>query len=160
MCQFGVMFLPDRVRGIHEARRVLRPGGTLAYTVWDRIETSEVPCVIHAALVTATPHEPLDFMSRVPHGYFHVPHLRDDLDEAGLPDATIRSLDGTSRTTAAEAAEAFCHGTPLRLAIEHHGALDLEEATRTAEVALRRHFGRDPIEAPTRWIEVVVRRPA
>jgi len=159
VCQFGVMFLPDRARGLREARRVLRPGGTLAYTAWDRIETSEVPWVIHSALVTATPHEPLDFMSRLPHGYFHVPHLRDDLEEAGMPDATIRSLDGTSRTTAAEAAVAFCQGTPLRLAIEHHSTLDLDEATRIAEEALRRHFGPDPIEAPTRWIEVVARRP-
>ena len=27
VCQFGMMFLPDKVRGYAEARRVLRPGG-------------------------------------------------------------------------------------------------------------------------------------
>ena len=29
VCQFGVMFLPDKVQGFAEARRVLKPGGTL-----------------------------------------------------------------------------------------------------------------------------------
>src|SRR5437870_8968818 len=29
VCQFGLMFLPDKVRGFREARRVLRDGGSL-----------------------------------------------------------------------------------------------------------------------------------
>ncbi|MBA4608927.1 class I SAM-dependent methyltransferase [Aeromicrobium sp. Marseille-Q0843] len=156
-CQFGAMFFPDRVRGYREAARVLRPGGSFVFTVWDRIETSEVPWVIHAALVTATPGHPVDFLSRTPHGYFHLPRIRDDLEEAGMPGATIRAVEGTSRTTPAEAARAFCQGTPLRVAIEHHESLKVEDATAIAEDALTRHFGPGPIEAPTRWIEVVAR---
>ena len=34
-CQFGVMFFPDRAQGFAEARRVLRPGGRLAFSVWE-----------------------------------------------------------------------------------------------------------------------------
>ena len=41
-CQFGAMFLPDRVRGFREAARVLAPGGTFVLTTWDRLESSEV----------------------------------------------------------------------------------------------------------------------
>jgi len=41
VCQFAVMFYPDRFSGYVEAYRVLKPGGTLIFNVWDRIETNE-----------------------------------------------------------------------------------------------------------------------
>src|SRR3954452_24830453 len=37
-CQFGAMFFPDRHLGFSEARRVLKPGGSFVFNVWDRIE--------------------------------------------------------------------------------------------------------------------------
>jgi SAM-dependent methyltransferase len=37
-CAFGFMFCPDRQAAFREARRVLREGGLLAFSVWDRIE--------------------------------------------------------------------------------------------------------------------------
>src|SRR5262249_8372511 len=36
VCQFGVMFLPDKARAYAEARRVLRPGGVFLFNVSDR----------------------------------------------------------------------------------------------------------------------------
>ena len=37
LCQQGVQFFPDRVRALREMRRVLRPEGRLAFTVWRAI---------------------------------------------------------------------------------------------------------------------------
>ncbi|GAB5470081.1 MAG: methyltransferase domain-containing protein [Rhodospirillales bacterium] len=40
ICQFGLMFFEDRPAALREMTRVVRPGGGLALTVWDRVETS------------------------------------------------------------------------------------------------------------------------
>jgi ubiquinone/menaquinone biosynthesis C-methylase UbiE len=34
VCQFGVMFFPDKRAAFREARRMLRPGGRFLFTVW------------------------------------------------------------------------------------------------------------------------------
>jgi ubiquinone/menaquinone biosynthesis C-methylase UbiE len=36
-CQFGAMYFPDRAAAYREARRVLRRGGRLVLSVWDRL---------------------------------------------------------------------------------------------------------------------------
>ena len=38
VCQFGVMFFPDRSKAYAEIRRVLKPGGVFIFNVWDRLE--------------------------------------------------------------------------------------------------------------------------
>src|SRR3954465_12352928 len=38
VCQFGVMFFPDKAKAFAEARRVLKPGGIFIFNAWDRIE--------------------------------------------------------------------------------------------------------------------------
>ena len=40
LCQFGLMFFPDRVRALAEMRRVLKPAGRLAVAVWDSLASN------------------------------------------------------------------------------------------------------------------------
>ena len=41
ICQFGVMFLPDKKKGFEEILRVLKPGGKFLFFTWD--DTLKVP---------------------------------------------------------------------------------------------------------------------
>ncbi len=157
VCQFGVMFFPDRVQGYAEARRVLRPGGLLAFNTWDRIERNAVAETVTDALVAAVPRADLGFMRRTPHGYFEPAEVAADVAAAGFGDVVVEEVDGTSRSTPADAAVAFCQGTPLRGEIERCPGLDVERATAIAAAGLARRFGDGPFAVPMRWLQVTAR---
>ena len=55
VCQFGVMFFPDKAKAFAEARRVLRSGGLLMFNVWDRIEENEFADAVTTALAIPLP---------------------------------------------------------------------------------------------------------
>jgi len=40
VCQYGLMFFPDKVKSLSEMLRVLRPGGRLAVAVWDSLDNN------------------------------------------------------------------------------------------------------------------------
>src|SRR5205823_6905995 len=42
ICQFGLMFLPDKQKGINEARRVLKPEGKFIFNTWDSMQNNPV----------------------------------------------------------------------------------------------------------------------
>lgn len=154
-CQFGVMFFPDKVRAFGQARRVLRPGGAFVFNTWDSTATNQVADAVTEVLVAAAPDEPLLFMRRTPHGYHDEDRIRADLAAAGFTDVSARLVGSDSRTTAADAAVAFCQGTPLRGEIERHPTLDVATATRISEQALRERWGDGEFSEPMTWYEVV-----
>ncbi|HZZ91955.1 MAG TPA: methyltransferase domain-containing protein [Usitatibacter sp.] len=141
-CQFGVMFFPDKPRAFAEARRVLRPGGVLHFSVWDRIEENEFADAVTQAVATMFPDDPPRFLARTPHGYFDTGAIGRDLREGGFGVPAITTLAARSRASSPEVpAMAYCQGTPLRGEIEARDASRLEEATRAAARLIASRFG-------------------
>ena len=66
VCQFGVMFFPDKSKAFAEARRVLRPRGVFIFNVWDRIEENELADTVTTALESLFPDDPPRFLARTP----------------------------------------------------------------------------------------------
>ncbi|MCC6777638.1 MAG: methyltransferase domain-containing protein [Hyphomicrobiales bacterium] len=154
-CQFGTMFFPDKVEGFAEARRVLRPGGRLVFSVWDRISENELADVVTDALAELFPDDPPRFLARIPHGYFEPDTIRQDLSRAGFRHIETEAVDAWSTAPSPRGpATAYCQGTPLRSEIESRGAPGLEHATRHAADALARRFGAGPIKGRMRAVVV------
>ena len=158
VCQFGVMFFPDKPKALSEARRVLRPGGTLIFSVWDRIEENEVAAAIQAALGAFFPDDPPMFLQRSPYGYFDQAAIAADVAAGGFAKTPeIVTVPARSRATnATNAAVGYCHGSPLRAEIEARGAL--EHATDAAEKAIEQRFGGGPIETKIQAHVITVER--
>jgi Methylase involved in ubiquinone/menaquinone biosynthesis len=147
VCQFGVMFFPEKVQAFSEARRVLRPGGVFLFNVWDRLEDNDFPCVVTDTLAAVFPSDPPQFMRRIPHGYFEAALIERHLRDAGFGSPRIETVMARSRAaTAREPAIAFCQGTPLRSEIEARGSVGLAEATSACAEAIEQRFGTGPVE--------------
>jgi len=148
VCQFGVMFFPEKSRAYSEARRVLRPGGIFIFNVWDRIEENEFADAVTTALATLFPEDPPRFLARTPHGYYNHETIRRDLANGGFSASPeISTLAARSRAESFRIpAIAYCQGTPLRNEIEARDASRLGDATDIAAEAIAQRFGRGAVD--------------
>src|SRR5687767_13176418 len=148
VCQFGVMFFPEKAKAFSEARRVLRRGGVLIFNVWDRIEENEFADTVTTALASVFPGDPPRFLARTPHGYHDHRTVQRDLAGGGF--SASPSIDTVAARSRAASpgipAIAYCQGTPLRNEIETRDAARLGEATDVAAEAVAKRFGRGAVE--------------
>ena len=143
VCQFGVMFFPDKPKCFSEAKRVLRKGGTFLFNVWDRIEENEFADLVTTSLESVFPDDPPRFLARTPHGYHDLSLIQADLEKAGFHGQwRVETVPARSRAESSRIpAIAYCQGTPLRNEIEARDASRLSEATDTAAGAIAAKYG-------------------
>lgn len=161
VCQFGIMFFPDKAKALAEARRVLRPGGVLIFSAWDRIEENELADTVTTAVAALFPADPPRFLARTPHGYHDPATIARDVANGGFTaPPRIETVAKRSRAASFEIpAVAYCEGTPLRNEIVTRDASRLGEATGAAAEAIALRFGRGPVDAKIQAYVVTVEVP-
>ena len=160
VCQFGAMFFPDKPNAFSEAKRVLRPGGTFIFNVWDAINQNESAEAVTFALQEMLPTDPPRFMARTPHGYSDTAVLASHLAEGGFTRPPIfTTLAAKSRATSPSIpAIAYCQGTVLRSEIETRNSSGLVQATNAAMAEISKRFGDDTVEGKTQAHIIMVER--
>ena len=149
VCQFGIMFMPDKVKANLEARRVLREGGRYMLVIWDRIEHNLATATAGRAVAELFPIDSARFYERVPFRYHDVGQIEQDLLAAGFTDIEYETVELRSRSNSSrDAAIALVQGTPMRSDIEQIDPAMLDRATDAAAEALRQYEGPDGFDAP------------
>ena len=148
ICQFGVMFFPDKAKSFSEARRVLKKSGTFLFNVWDRIEENEFADIVTTSLESVFPDDPPRFMARTPHGYHDLLVIQEDLEKGGFSEPRrVETLSARSRAGSPRIpAIAYCQGTPLRNEIEARDASRLGAATHVAATAIAAKHGSGEVD--------------
>jgi ubiquinone/menaquinone biosynthesis C-methylase UbiE len=137
VCQFGVMFFPDRVLAYREAKRVLRPGGHFLFNAWDRLEENPGSKAVADSVASLFPGDPPGFLERTPFGYHDQARIEQDLRAAGFREVEMETVRKRGPVeTAREAAAGLCKGSPLRSEIEARSPDRLDEAAEAAADAV------------------------
>ena len=149
VCQFGVMFFPDKVRGAAEARRVLADGGRYVTVIWDSVAKNPGSQMLSDAVAALFPENPPRFLDRTPFGYSDPARIEHDLLAAGFTDIEFETVEKRSRSgSARDVAVGMCCGSPLRSEIEERDASRLDEAVEAASAALMSWEGAMGFDAP------------
>ena len=144
VCQFGVMFFPDKPAAFREARRVLTADGHLLFTAWDAVQANAFAAALVSSLERVFRENPPTFVAAVPHGYSDLAIITTDLAAAGMKVMVAETLILPGRAeSAADFARGLCKGSPLRFALEARG--DLDQTTEMIAEDMEAHLGPGPV---------------
>lgn len=152
VCSFGYMFVPDKAKAFAEAYRILRPGGTLLFATWGKLEDNEASYVFRSTLKKY-------FGDSLPESYglptsMHDPApIKVSLQQVGFSKVKCEVVDKESVcATSKRAAEGMTIGGSLYNEIMNRNPAWLSEIQSTVEKELSEKYGAAPMVASMRAV--------
>jgi ubiquinone/menaquinone biosynthesis C-methylase UbiE len=152
VCQFGVMFYPNKDQGYREAHRVLAPGGRYLFSVWDSHRHNPFGRIAHEVIGSFFPADPPSFYE-VPFSYHVIDPIKESLLVAGFGEIKV-SVDRLHRPVAdfAAFARGIVFGNPVFDQIRQRGGAAPSEVQQAIATAMRQEFGGEPAVVPLQAI--------
>ena len=159
VCQFGVMFYPDKDKAYREAHRILVPGGRYLFSIWDAHRYNPFARIAHEVVTSFFPVDPPQFMN-VPFSYSFEP-IKASLIAAGFGDfdASVIRLQ-KEFPSAANFARGFVFGSPVIDQVRTRGGVDPEKIVETLTQKFHQEFGADPGHMPLQAIVFSAKKPS
>lgn len=146
-CQFGVMFFPDKDRSYSEVYRVVKPGGSYIFNVWDSWDWNPFAQITHETVEVFFPEDAPGFY-RVPFSYYDAEQIKQSLERAGFSGVTVEHVPLRSAIpSASHFANGLVFGNPLYDEVVSRGG-DPQEVCAAVADAIERELGNEmPLQA-------------
>ncbi|MFN0131780.1 MAG: class I SAM-dependent methyltransferase [Phycisphaerales bacterium] len=169
VAQFGVMFFPDKVAAMREARRVLakavpndaydrgqaRESGRYLFNVWDSLDHNPIPATVQATLESLLPANPPRFLAQTPYGWHDRATIESTVRAGGFATVTLEAVTFPSQSpSAADAARGLIDGTPNLVALSERGITDTAPIRAAASQRLAERLGDSPCRSIMRAVVV------
>lgn len=155
VCQYGIMFVPDKQQAFREAFRVLKKGGSFLFNTWDKIENNGVPMIAERAVKDYFGHAAPTFF-QVPFSMYDPDQLRSLAEEAGF---TVRKIENVLRTgyspSADNAARGLIQGSPVIKEIRERNQEAEEALVASAARIITETYGASPAFPLSAWVAEV-----
>jgi ubiquinone/menaquinone biosynthesis C-methylase UbiE len=159
VCQFGLMFFPDKAAGVQEAFRVLEPGGTYLFNLWDKLEHNAIARIAHDTFRTFFPDDPPQFYM-VPFSLHDIGGVRRLLDAAGFVDVQCVTVEQVGQSaSAADAATGLVEGNPVCGTIMERRPEALPDIKAAVARNVAAELGDHPVRCALRAHVFSARRP-
>lgn len=156
--QFGLMFFPDKKKGLQEAFRVLRPGGKLIFNTWDKIE--HCPAMHEGRMIIDSYFEnnPPPFYN-VPFSMCNEKELKSITEEAGFKDVSVICVRKEGISKSKDLAVGMVEGNPIFISITEKDPALLEPIKLHVQKEVGKKFGVDPLKSELNaWVTVGIKK--
>ena len=152
VCQYGIMFFPDKAKGMAEMTRMLRPGGMLALNVWGSYEANPAVAVVDSVIRSFFDSDPPRFLE-APFSMGDDKDARALFEAAGLTNIVSTVVTRSQPAAYADVARGLVTGNPTINEIRERSSVDPEDVVSAAARALEAKFGPPPVAFP--WLQIV-----
>jgi ubiquinone/menaquinone biosynthesis C-methylase UbiE len=151
VCQFGLMFVPDKAAAMRESYRVLKSGGTFLFNVWDSLDANPFAQIAHTTIASFFDRDPPKFYE-IPFGLYDLETVRELVHNAGFGkiESFVEAKPCRAKS-AKEFATGLIRGNPVGAEATERG-VNPEDLIDAVAKKLAERFGTAPMEGPMRAI--------
>jgi len=152
ICQFGVMFFPDKEKSYREVHRVLAPGGKYLFSVWDSHRYNAFGRIAHEVIGSFFPSDPPKFYD-VPFSYHMIDPIKEALIVSGFGEIQVSVVQLQRPVTDFSSfARGIVFGNPVIDQIRQRGGVEPTAIQQAVAAGMRREFGPEPSSMPIQAI--------
>jgi SAM-dependent methyltransferase len=153
VCQFGFMFMTDKMKAFSEVLRVLKTGGILLFNTWDKIENNGAIYLGNQIICSYFPENPPSYY-RVPFSLCQPDMLETSLMATGFRNIKVTSVEKEGISPSAkDAAMGIVQGNPIHGKIIEKDRALVNVILTAVEQKLAEAYGERPMKSPLKaWV--------